>query len=336
MPVELNRAAIGLPQYGSYGIFSKADKYSVVFSKTGAGTANMLAGTYIDVGGILFYYPIDTAIVMPTLAAGTDYAIYACTDGTVRADASFSAPTGYTTLNSRKIGGFHYSPGGHSGAPGGGDATPQINAYSIWDLKFRPDCPDPRGIALIAGGFCADLYLLGVNHLTDGTSKYSVTIADGASPPKIPLEFGGDGTAAYTTLNWWVGAEVLKSHGKRLPTYAEFAALAYGTTEASSIGADPVTTAWAAAYISKWGCAQVTGTMWQWGADFGGGAAASGWVATPNGCGSTYQLPNAVLFGGGWDSVSYSGSATSNWYYSPTNSSYGVAVRGVCDHLILD
>ena len=33
---------------------------------------------------------------------------YACADGTIRADANWSAPTGYTTANSRKIGGFHY------------------------------------------------------------------------------------------------------------------------------------------------------------------------------------------------------------------------------------
>ena len=319
-----------------HNLFAKADPASVAFSKTGSGTASIKAGTYVDVAGTLITFSAATAITMPTLTAGTDYAIYVCTDGTLRADANFSAPTGYTTANSRKIGGFHYAPGAGAAAQAGGDTTPQINAYSLWDLKFKPACTDPRGMVLVAGGFWSDIYLLGVNHLTDGTSKYNVTIADGSSPPKIPTDFGGDGSTAYTVLDWWVGAEVLRAHGKRPPTYGEFAALAYGTTEASSIGADPGSTTWAATYISKWGCAQVSGTMWQWGADFGGGAAAAGWVATPRSRGSSYQLPNAVFFGGDWGNASVSGSAASDWLYSPSSSYVNIGVRGVCDHLILD
>lgn len=320
----------------AHNMFAKADPSSVAFSKTGAGAASIKAGTYVDVAGTLITFAAATAITMPTLTAGTDYAIYVCTDGSLRADASFSALTGYSAANSRKIGGFHYAPGGGAAAQAGGDTTPQINAYSMWDLQFKPACTDPRGMALVAGGFWSDIYLLGVNHLTDGTSKYNVTIADGSSPPKIPTEFGGDGTTAYTSLNWWVAAEVLRSHGKRLPTYDEFAALAYGTTEASSIGTDPGSTAWVAAYISKWGCAQVSGTIWQWGADFGGGVAAAGWVATPGGRGSSNQLPNAVILGGNWDGGSSAGSASSYWNYPPASSANHLAVRGVCDHRTLD
>lgn len=318
------------------GAFVKADSQSVAFTKTAAATISLKAGTYIDVAGMLLTFAVATAVTMPALTAGTDYAIYACTDGSVRADASFSAPTGYTTANSRKIGGFHYSPGGHSGVSGGGNATAQINEYSLWDLKFKPACLDPRGMALVADGFWADIYLLGVDHLTNGSSKYNVTIADGASPPKVPTKFGGNGTTAYTSLNWWEAGEVMAHHGKRLPNYAEFAALAFGTTEASSIGVDPVSTTWAAAYISKWGCAQVSGSLWQWGANFGGGAAAAGWVINTVGRGSTYQLENAAIFGGDWGGVSVSGSRASYWVNSPTLSGSSFGARGVCDLLILE
>lgn len=300
------------------GIFDKESKNTVAFTKTGAGTATIKAGTIIDVHGVIFKIVTGTTIVMPALAAGTDYAIYACTDGAIRADANASAPTGWTTDNSRKIGGFHYSPGGHSGSPGGGNSTPSINEYSLWDIKFKPQCTDPRGMALVAGNFWSDIYLTGVDHYTNGTSKYNVTIADGLSPPKIPAFFGGNGTTAYSTLTWWEACDVAIANGKRIPTYSEFAALAYGTTEASSCGSDPAVTAWQAAYASKWGCNQVSGVMYQWGDEFGGGTAAAAYVANTNGRGSTYQLENAVIFGGNWNSGAYPGSRSSDWGDSPT------------------
>lgn len=319
---------------GSYGLFYKADPATIAFTKTGSGTASIKAGSKVDVAGTLVEFSSATAITMPTLASGTDYAIWVKDDGTIQATTNFSSAPG--AGNWRKIGGFHYAPGGHSGSPGGGNTTPQINEYSFWDLKFKPACPDPRGMVLVAGSFWADIYLLGVDHLTNGTSKYNVTIADGSSPPKIPTMFGGNGSTAYSSLTWWEANEVLCSWGKRSPSYQEFAALAYGTTEASSIGSDPGSTTWNATYISKWGIAQATGNMWVWGDEFGGGAAGASYAANTGGRGSTYQMENAVIFGGDWANTSSSGSRASNWASSPTNSSSAIGARGVCDHLILD
>ena len=316
--------------------FLKADPSTVVFTKTGNGTASLKANTIAEVNGKVIQFTADTALNMPTLTAGTDYAVYICDDGTVRADSNFSYPSGYSTTTAYKVGGFHYAPGGHSGSPGGGNSTAQINQYSFWDLKFKPACPDPRGMALVADLFWSDIYLIGVDHLTNGTSKYNVTIADGSSPPKIPTKFGGNGTSAYGSMNWWETNEVLHSHGKRSPTYSEFAALAYGTTEASSIGSDPGSTTWNATYISKWGMAQVSGNLWIWGDEFGGGAAAAGWTANTGGRGSTYQMENAVILGGTWNDTSNSGSRCSFWINSPTISYLNIGGRGVCDHLILD
>lgn len=324
-----------LPTISStYGLFFKADPSTVAFSKTGAGTANIKAGTYIYVGSTLVSFGSATAITMPTLTAGTDYAVWVKDDATIQATTNHTSAPG--AGNWRKIGGFHYAPGGHSGSPGGGNSTPQINEYSFWDLKFRPACPDPRGMVLVAESFWSDIYLLGVDHLTNGTSKYGVTIADGSSPPKIPTKFGGTGSNAYGSLNWWEANEVLRSWGKRSPTYSEFAALAYGTTEASSIGSDPGTTSWSATYLSKWGCNQASGVMWIWGDEFGGGAAGASWTANTGGRGSTYQMENAVLFGGYWGYGSYCGSRCSVWNNSPTASNNSFGARGVCDHLILD
>ena len=318
------------------GSLYKVDAAVVAFTKTGAGTAAIKAGTIAAVGSVSVTFDTDTAVIMPTLVAGTDYAIYACTDGSIRADASFSSPSGYTTANSRRIGGFHFAPGGNAAAQAGGDTTPQINEYSFWDLKFKPTCPDPRGMTLVANGFWTDIYLTGVDHYTNGTSKYNVAIADGSSPPKVPALFGGNGSTAYSTFNWWAAGEVARSHGKRLPTYDEFCALAYGTTEVSAGGTDPVSTILRAAYTSKWGVMLATGNLWIWGAEFGGGAAAGGWTANTGSRGSTLQMENVAYFGGDWSATTYSGSRCSAWVYSLSGLGASLSNRCVCDHLILE
>lgn len=326
-----------------YGLFYKTDPTTVAFTKTGAGTVSIKAGTKVDVAGTVVTFVGATAISMPVLTAGTDYAIWVKDDATIQATTNFSSAPG--AGNWRKIGGFHYAPGGNAAAVAGGDTTPAINAYSLWDLKFRPACSDPRGMALVADSFWSDIYLMGVDHLTNGTSKYNVTIADGSAPPKIPTKFGGNGSTAYSTLNWWESSEVLQSWGKRLPTYDEFAALAYGTTEAISSGGSDVpttgvtgtgaTNAWNK-FTSRWGVIQATGCLYVWGGEFGGGAAGAAWAANTGGRGSTYQMENAVIFGGYWGSTTESGSRCSYWNNSPTGSLYSIGARGVCDHLTLD
>ncbi|MFU2048901.1 hypothetical protein [Bordetella hinzii] len=325
--------------------FIKADKSAVAFTRTGNATASIKAGTIVEVNGKLVQFTADTAITMPALTAGTDYAIYVCDDGTVRADSNFSAPTGYTSTTARKVGGFHYAPGSNAAAQAGGNTTAQINEYSLWDIKFRPAALDPRGMTLVAGAFWADIYLLGVNHLTDGTSKYNVTIADGSAPPKKSTKFGGDGSAAYSDGAWYNFAEVMTHHGKRLPNYNEFQALAFGTTEATSSGGTDVpttgvngtgaTSAWNI-FTSKWGVVQASGCLWTWGNEFGGVNGASEYTANTGGRGSVYAQPAAALFGGAWSATSSSGSRAADWGSGPSNSFPNVGARGVCDHLILE
>jgi hypothetical protein len=96
----------------SKGLFYKVSRTTPAFTVTGAGTINVNAGTIIECANSLFSYSIATAVTMPSLSAGTDYAIYQCSDLTIRADSSFTSPAGYTSSNSRQVGGFHYAPGG--------------------------------------------------------------------------------------------------------------------------------------------------------------------------------------------------------------------------------
>jgi hypothetical protein len=312
------------------GMFSKADPTTVVFTKTGAGTVSLKAGTSIECNGSVLNFSTATAVIMPSLTAGTDYAIYACTDGTVRADANFTAPTGYTAANSRKIGGFHYALCNLNI-----DATTQINAYSLWDLKWKPACPDPRGMALIDNHFWADIYLLGVNHPAVGTSANAQTIVIGTTPPKKALGFGGNGSTSYTTLMWYEAAEVLCDYGKKLLSYDDFIAAAYGVTEATSAASQPTTTGHTATFTSAWGIEQATGCVYVWGSNLGGPYGSATWTADPSGRGSTYNQPNAVILGGSGGSGAYSGSRCANWSLSPTSSSSIIGARGRCDHLRL-
>jgi hypothetical protein len=334
--------------------FAKADPDSVAFTAPTGSTVSLKAGTYIELAGLGYVFAVATAVQMPALTAGTDYAIYLCNDGTLRADANFSAPTGFTAATSRKIGGFHYAPGSNALAQAGGDAVAAINPYSLWDPKWRPACADPRGMALVADTFWCDIYLLGVDHHTNGTSRHGVTIADGGSPPKVPALFGGNGTTT-AVLTQYVAAEIMKSAGKGLLDYAEFSAAAYGVSEAVQRGTDPVTTGLSnnndggsnadEKFTSKWGVVQAAGCMWTWGRDFsyradGADAAAiTGWSWKGLGRGSAYTQNTtglvAALWGGHWGGGSYCGSRASYWDIWPWGSSAIVGARGRADHIRL-
>lgn len=314
------------------GLFYKADPTSCAFTKTGVGTVSLKAGTKIEVNGQTYTFATDAAVTMPSLTAGTDYAIWIKPDGSLVATTDFVSPP---ATNSRRIGGFHYAPGGNATGTSGGDTTPAINQYSLWDVKFRPACSDPRGMTLVANWFWCDIYLLGVDHLVNGTSKYNVTIADGSSPPKIPTRFGGNGTTVYANGSWWTMSEVLSSYGKKLLSYAEFAAAAYGTTENSSGGTDPVSTILRQAYTSKWGVMLATGNLWYWADEFGGGNAAASWLDNNGGRGQIYQQSSALLFGGAWSNGAFSGSRSADCSTLPSFTSANIGARGRCDHLCL-
>lgn len=318
---------------GGSGLFRKADPTIVAFTKTGNGTATTSTTLYLEINGTVRTIASGTSITMPTLSAGTDYAIWAKPDGTLEATSNHTSPP---VANSRKIGGFHYAPGGNATAQSGGNTTAQINEYSFWDLKFKPSCADPRGMTLVAGAFWMDIYLTGVDAITNGSSKYNVTMADGSSPPKVPTMFGGNGTTTYGSYTWFEAMELAAAFGKRAPTQREFMAAAYGTTEASSIGTDQVSTILNAAYTSKWGVMQAAGVLWVWGDDRGGPAAAASWNANTEGRGSEYNAPNAASFGGTWSDGANAGSRCSTWNFAASLSAFFVGSRFSCDHLQLD
>jgi hypothetical protein len=270
---------------------------------------------------------------MPTATTGTDYAVWLKTDGTLEATTSFTSPP---ATNARKIGGFHYAPGGNASAQAGGNSTPQINEYSFWDLNYRPACDDPRGMTLVAGGFWSDIYLLNTNPDVNGTSKYGETIADGSSPPIIPATLGGNGSTTYGSLTWFEAMSIATAMGKKPFTQAQFMTAMYGVREGTNAGSDPGTTGLDAPRTSRWGVMQATGNLWVWAQDRGGPNASASWNANTDGFGSEYSAPNVSRLGGNWADGVNAGSRSSDWNDSASLSGNGGGLRLVCDHLRLD
>jgi len=214
----------------------------------------------------------------------------------------------------RHVAGFHFAPGGNATARAGGDSEPAINPCSLWDVNFRPSCPDPRGMALVqtpTHKFWCDIYLLGVDHVRDGTSKLEVTIADGDDPPADPAG------RHFSRFDYETAVAVFKHHGKGLLSLDEFFAAAFGVTEKTATGRDPKITRLDAPRTSRFGLMQATGNMWVWGHD------------------GDPDLPRASLFGGAWRSGDDAGSRCADVVGWPENSVGDLGARGRCDHLQL-
>jgi len=319
--------------------FQKNDPTIVAWTKTADFAVSTQTSFNVLVNNNLLTIPSGTVVSMPASTVGTDYAIWVTPSSTLQATNNHTTPP---VANAVKVGGFHHAPGSNAATQSGGNTTPQINPYSFWDLNFRPNCPDPRGMTLVADSFWVDIYLCGVDHITNGTSKYNVSIAVGTRPPKIPTIFGGNGTTAYANGEWFNFMEVLTSYRKRPISYHEFIALAYGTTENTSSGGTDVpttgvsgtgaTAAWNL-FTSKWGVIQSTGCIWSWGSDTFGAFGAS-WTSAGD-RGEQFGGAGAAIFGGDWSLSSNSGSRCSGWNFSPTYSNISNGVRGSCDHLVL-
>lgn len=345
---------------------SKADPLSVAFLKTGAFTVSIKAGTSIKVGALAFLFASNTAITMPVSpTVGQDYGIWMQPNGDIVATNSLVTPS---VINAILIGGFHYAAGSNAtGYNTGGNLTPSINEYSIWDIKFRPKCSDPRGMALIGGMFWADIYLLGIDHHLNGTSRYNVAVATGTTKPKIPAMFGGDGSLLVTQMDWLWTAEIYDSFQKRFMNYKEFKTAAFGVVEEISREVAPVTTGYNTtnnsgasnkdnAYTSMFGLNHATGAHYVWGTEivygqypgsYTGATIPNGPDITPglyaayNGRArgkSQIELATALrgmLYGGKLAFGLGSGSGSADMANAVQTFSQSISARGAADHLIL-
>jgi hypothetical protein len=315
-----------------------------LFYKTAATAISVTAGAVLN--GVA--YNTATAVTMPgSFTNNTDYAIWQNpTTGELVADASFTtAPAGAT--GGSIVGGFHYIPSGRPTAVNSGSPTAaaEILEYSLWDLTWRPTCPDPRGMTCVDGRFWCDLYFCGSTSYAGSdftavpSSKIGLTIADSNNPPLIPAIYGGDGVTAYSLVDnngpgsWYDFAEVASSFGKRLISWLEFQHAAFGGPENGSRGTDPGTVIWERA--SLWGLAQSTGTLWSWGADVQGNIN-GGWTSATGNRGDVFQSSySAVRLGGQWTDASKSGSRCAHWNTAPSVATSAFSARFAAGHLVL-
>ena len=325
----------------SAGLFAKADTRQVAWTKTGNDTAETSTALTIVVDGSVVNIASGTSISMPTLSAGTDYAIWVAPDGTLEADASFTTPP---TANGRRVGGFHYAPGGNATLDSagdwanhtGGDTTAQINEYSFYDLKWRPSVADPRGLTLVNESFWAGMYLMSANTTVAPLHKFGVEPARDGNDPQKPY---GDGTT-YGNAKPMNVFECLSYYGFRAPDVNEFQLLALGVNEERSIGGSgpgntgDVTDRSKNEQTSAWGVFDATGVLNVWGSDsLPDNNQDSG--VTEGRSDNRFRISRFAGFGGVWFNGSFSGSR----YVDTLSSSFSNADfggRGVCDHLILD
>ena len=316
------------------GLFSKADRDSVAWTKTGNGTAETSQDLIVEVNGKVLQILSGTTIAMPTLTVGTDYAIWVEPDGSLTADDSFIvAPV----AGARRVGGFHYAPGGNASFildAGDGGTTPQINEYSFHDLNWKPSAPDPRGLTLVGdGAFWVGIYHLAQNHLSGPPHRHGVSPARDGNAPQLVNGVGNYPNAQPMNL-----FECLAYHGFTTLKVEDFQLAAFGTNEAASRGSDPVTTGLPggntdAQFTSHWGVIQSTGVIRLWSND---SILSTSDETLPNPSrGGRFRVSRFAELGGSWDGGAGSGSRFVGAAAAALSTSARGA-RGRCDHLILD
>ncbi|WP_173995083.1 hypothetical protein [Agrobacterium tumefaciens] len=270
---------------------------SPILLVTGLTSISIKAGALVEIGDRTYSYDYETAIAIDELVPGRDYAVGINAVGDLFATVANDNP-----LNGNFFAGFHFAPGANAVERKGGDSVPAINPHSLWDIEYRPSCPDPRGmVRVIAGNIVwVDIYLLGVDHAQNGTSRFGVTPATGST---------------LDVLDYPTAKSIIEGHGKRLLTYDEFRAAALGATERSSVDNRPRTTGLDAARTSRFGLMQATGNLWVWGTD------------------GDIEDPRPSIFGGSWINGENAGSRYASLDYWPEDSVESIGARGASDHL---
>ena len=331
---------------GASSDFVKPDNSKPLFIKTLPASIEIPAGTKIKVEDALIEVATPVALSLNSnldtgsKTPGTDYYVYA------KSNFTFYISTNSSIATDRLIGGFHYGLVGESEAPTGNKTEAMmveqrgIWEHSCWDLKFRPKAKRPEAMNYTSSGKWVDIYLMHEDYAIDKHSKANVKIAGGATDagrgiPKIPLEFGGDGSVTYGKFTHFQAREIAACSGKELIPNTDFANYAYGVaegTDSSTVGEKVVgNTEHYPALTSRY-MEQATGTQWIWGTDIGS-ASGTVWESNTDSRGQTYGSPKAVIFGGYRADGSKCGSRCSYWNAVVSYSDWNVGCRFACDHL---
>lgn len=261
--------------------------------------------------------------------AGKDFYVYAKEAGGVILSANTTFPTGYTVLNTRKVGGFHclaVAVGAISGHTLTGYVVGDILPRSVWD-RFNRSSARQEGTFLSSSGVWVDIYLPSVS----GSTLISVnngTVADGVSTPAFHC---------YKFEQWF------SRQGMKLISQLEFFAATQGANQGTNIvgSVDPATTTGhtdtaGRRMISNEGMEDCCGSYWQWSRDHGGIVSAAAWANAYDGNdagvgGQHYDAPYRGFLGGGWADGVHCGSRSSYWYIAPLDLASNGSGRGVAE-----
>lgn len=261
--------------------------------------------------------------------AGLDFYVYALTTGSFILSNNSTVPTGYTSSNSRKVGGFHClcsSVGTISGHTLSGYVTGDILPLSVWDLYNRSSARQ-AGTIKSASGKWVDIYLPSVSGSTL-VSVYGATVSNGATSPAFHL---------YKYEQWFA------TQNMRLIRQNEFVAASLGSNQGTNItGSAQKTTTGGSIdtagrrMISNEGIEDACGSYWQWCSDIGGIVNGAAWVNAYDGNdsgvgGQAWQDPYRGFLGGYWGLGVWCGSRSSFWYYSPLVLLPSISARGVAE-----
>lgn len=287
---------------------------------------------------------------LDALALGDDVYLYAVQSDDGRAgliaSTNITAPGGYTSANSRKIGGFHY-----------GRVRPVANRYdtayapavqivpnSVWDLQHRPTC-DPTGmVEVVPGKLWVDIYL---NSEGSGTWPENIPVSRYGVPP-IKDDI-------YARVDFHLLA---RNAGKRLPSAEEFLTYAEGapqgnygnndTAWSATTNTGPTNTGAVAKAVSMFNVVDAAGNLWEWLddhydlGDYNGSVTPYAWNQTAVDVGKDSATPRGAVFhvswrsffgGGGWADGVHAGARCLYTNAGPWHASGSVGLRGVCDAL---
>ena len=288
------------------------------------------------------------------LALGDDIYIYAlqAASGTAQwvASANSTVPAGYTSSNSRKIGGFHFGRVRPVASRYDTAYVPpiQIVPNSCWDLQHRPTC-DPTGmVEVIPGSLWVDLY-----KASEGGGIWPENVAVsayGATPLRDDI---------YARVDFHLLA---RNAGKRIPSAEEFLTYAEGapqgndanndTAWSATTNAGPASTGTVAKAVSMFNVVDAVGNLWEWlddhydlglenraayksdivnvGKDAGFARGQMRSYVYGAGDSSSWRC---FIGGGGFDSGSRCGSRALGSNASPWDANGHVGLRCVCDAL---